>query len=182
MFPRDSAINGSNVRICPFRIGQNISHDITICREFSLIWRYVICKQTTSLTNNCTKRFEFQIYTFQNKLASSQTCVAYLFLINRAQQILSGCVTSTVHPLTIFNVSYKPLFKQYHYCRQYIISFRYKISFARNYCFVLMPIKVRAEITYLFPNFNGCTVELWKWISNFISYFIMDVITSPYWD
>ena len=24
------------------------------------------------------------------------------------------------------------------------------------------------EITYPFPNFNGCTVEVWEWISNFI--------------
>ena len=24
------------------------------------------------------------------------------------------------------------------------------------------------EITYPFPNFNGCTMEVWEWISNFI--------------
>ena len=24
------------------------------------------------------------------------------------------------------------------------------------------------QITYPFPNFNGCTVEVWEWISNFI--------------
>ena len=30
-----------------------------------------------------------------------------------------------------------------------------------------------------FPNVNGVTVEVWKWISNFIPYFIMDVITYP---
>ena len=30
-----------------------------------------------------------------------------------------------------------------------------------------MPSKVWDEITYPFPNFNGCTVELWEWISNF---------------
>ena len=27
------------------------------------------------------------------------------------------------------------------------------------------------EITYPFPNFNGATVEVWEWISNFISHF-----------
>ena len=27
------------------------------------------------------------------------------------------------------------------------------------------------EITYPFPNFNGTTVEVWEWISNFIPYF-----------
>ena len=40
-----------------------------------------------------------------------------------------------------------------------------------------MPSKVWDEITYPFPNFNGCTVEVWKWISNFIPHFMMDVIT-----
>ena len=28
--------------------------------------------------------------------------------------------------------------------------------------------KLWAEITYPYPNFNGCTVEVWEWISNFI--------------
>ena len=40
-----------------------------------------------------------------------------------------------------------------------------------------MPSNVRDEITYPFPNFNGCTIEVWKWISNFIQHFIMGIIT-----
>ena len=38
------------------------------------------------------------------------------------------------------------------------------------------------EITYPFPNFNGCTVEVWEYISNFIVNFILDstiAITVP---
>ena len=42
--------------------------------------------------------------------------------------------------------------------------------------------KVWDEITYPFPNFNACTVEVWEWISDFISHFIMDVITYRHWD
>ena len=34
-------------------------------------------------------------------------------------------------------------------------------------------------ITYPFPNFNGCTVEVWEWICNFIPHFIIAVITYP---
>ena len=34
-------------------------------------------------------------------------------------------------------------------------------------------------ITYPFPNFNGCSVEVCWWISNFISHPIMDVVTYP---
>ena len=38
------------------------------------------------------------------------------------------------------------------------------------------------EIIYPFPNFNGSTVEVWEWINNFITHFIIDVITYPGWD
>ena len=38
------------------------------------------------------------------------------------------------------------------------------------------------EITYLFPNFNGATVEVWEWISHFIPCYIIDVIIYPCWD
>ena len=37
--------------------------------------------------------------------------------------------------------------------------------------------KVWDEITYSFPNFNGGTVEVWEWISNFIPHFIGHLIT-----
>ena len=40
-----------------------------------------------------------------------------------------------------------------------------------------MPTKVWDEIAYPFQNFNGVTVEVWEWISNFIPHIIMDVIT-----
>ena len=33
------------------------------------------------------------------------------------------------------------------------------------------------EITYIFSNFTGCTVEVWEGIINFIPHFIMGVIT-----
>ena len=45
-----------------------------------------------------------------------------------------------------------------------------------------MPSKVCGEITYPFPNFNGATVKIWEGISNFLPYFIINVITYPYWD
>ena len=40
-----------------------------------------------------------------------------------------------------------------------------------------MPNKVNDEITYIFPNFNCVTVEVWEWINDFISHVIRDVIT-----
>ena len=36
--------------------------------------------------------------------------------------------------------------------------------------------KVWYETTYSFLNFNGCTIEVWEWISNFIPHFMMRVI------
>ena len=42
--------------------------------------------------------------------------------------------------------------------------------------------KVWDDITYPFPSFNVCTVEVWEWISNFIPHFTGHVITYPCWD
>ena len=36
----------------------------------------------------------------------------------------------------------------------------------------LHPNKVWDEITNQFPDFNGCTVKVWEWTSNFIPHFI----------
>ena len=38
------------------------------------------------------------------------------------------------------------------------------------------------EITYAFPNFNSCTVEVWEWISNFGPHLTVHVITYRCWD
>ena len=38
------------------------------------------------------------------------------------------------------------------------------------------------EITYPFLDFNGATVEVQEWISNFISHFTVHAITYPSWD
>ena len=37
-----------------------------------------------------------------------------------------------------------------------------------------------SDITYPFPTFNSCTVEVWEWITNFTPHFVMDEITYPY--
>ena len=34
------------------------------------------------------------------------------------------------------------------------------------------------EIFHQFPNFNGCSVEVWEWIRNFIPHFTVHVITN----
>ena len=34
------------------------------------------------------------------------------------------------------------------------------------------------RVTYAYPNFNSRTVEVWEWISNFISHFIMGGVTK----
>ena len=43
-----------------------------------------------------------------------------------------------------------------------------------------MPGKVWDEITHPLPNFNGATVEVWEWISNFITlYNGYDYLSMP---
>ena len=38
------------------------------------------------------------------------------------------------------------------------------------------------ELTYPFPDFNGATVDVWEWKSNFTPPFTEHVITYPCWD
>ena len=38
------------------------------------------------------------------------------------------------------------------------------------------------EIIYLYPNFNGCTVQLWEWDDNFNPHFNVDIINFPCWE
>ena len=45
-----------------------------------------------------------------------------------------------------------------------------------------MSNKMWGEITYPFPNFNGCTMNGMEYISNFTPHLMMDVITYPCWD
>ena len=42
--------------------------------------------------------------------------------------------------------------------------------------------KMWDEINYPFLNFNGATVEVWEWISNFIPHITGHLITYPCWD
>ena len=37
-------------------------------------------------------------------------------------------------------------------------------------------------ITYTFPNFNGCIVEVWEWISDFIPYFREHMLCYSCWN
>ena len=43
-----------------------------------------------------------------------------------------------------------------------------------------VPGKVWDEIADSFPSFSGCTVEVWEWVSNFLSHFIIDVIFGKF--
>ena len=38
------------------------------------------------------------------------------------------------------------------------------------------------DIAYQFSNFNGATVDVWEWISNFIPYISGYMINYPHWD
>ena len=54
----------------------------------------------------------------------------------------------------------------------------YKQSWSPFYQHALY--KVWDEITYPFPNSNGCTVEVWEWMNNFIPHFRVDIIHEPW--
>ena len=84
--------------------------------------------------------------------------------------------------------------KMWEYFNNNIISFLFLYGFLNVKCCTISRIsvatwisnythyKVCDEITYPFPNFNGCTVEVCEWISNFIPPAIGYVITCLCWD
>ena len=57
-----------------------------------------------------------------------------------------------------------------------------RINFNPSMDTIYIHYKVWNEITYPFSNFNGVTVEVCKWISNFIAHFTKHVITYPCWN
>ena len=76
--------------------------------------------------------------------------------------------------LTVYNQSLCPDF-----IRTPLLS---RINLIPTWISNYMSNKEWDKITYQFPNFNGCTVEIWEGISNFILHFIMDIIIYPCWD
>ena len=56
--------------------------------------------------------------------------------------------------------------------------FNFNFSMDNNY----IHYKVWDEITYPLSNFNGCTVEVWEWMSNLIPHFNGHAIIYPRWD
>ena len=44
-----------------------------------------------------------------------------------------------------------------------------------------IPINVWDELIHPFPNSNSTAVEVWEWISNFITHFKIDMITYRCW-
>ena len=44
------------------------------------------------------------------------------------------------------------------------------------------PSKEWNEIVYPFPNSNEAATEIWEWMRNFISHFVMGLIIYPRWD
>ena len=70
----------------------------------------------------------------------------------------------------------KPLFSKCHNISSHLVSHLNEchlidlltcINFNPSIVSNHMPCKMWDEITYQFPNFNGCAAEVWEWISNF---------------
>ena len=63
-------------------------------------------------------------------------------------------------------------------CPFYLYGLTLTLAWISNH----MPSKVCVDIIYPIPNFNGATVEVWEWKSNFVLHFMADIITCPCWD
>ena len=102
--------------------------------------------------------------------------VIRMLYVGGVKQTWMKCISGapfTNHCLTGIN----GMLEQWHLKPFYIHGLNLIPAYISNY----MPNKMWDEITYLFPNFSGVTIEGWEWISNFIPHFIMGVITYPCW-
>ena len=59
--------------------------------------------------------------------------------------------------------------------------YRHGLTLVTAWISYQIPCKVCYEVTYPFPNSICCIFEVWEWIGNFISHFIMDIIAFPGW-
>ena len=81
---------------------------------------------------------------------------------------ISQCITTTKHSKAKTVCIFLGI-----YCSLTLIPARISNYMATN---------VWCEIIYQFSNSNDATVEIWKWICNFIAHFMIAVITYPCWD
>ena len=65
--------------------------------------------------------------------------------------------------------------------RRQSIMMKYGLTLIPAWISNYIPYKAWDEITYPFPKFNYCTVEVWEWIHNFIPHFTRHAITHPCW-
>ena len=70
----------------------------------------------------------------------------------------------------------KKIVKVHWYCQIHLGPFLLPARISNG-----MPNKVCHEITCPFSNFNGCTTEVWKWISIFMSHNMMGAIIHLFW-
>ena len=74
------------------------------------------------------------------------------------------------------------LFIDAHICVTRGPLYEHELTLIRVWINNYLPSNVWDGIIHQFPNFNGCAVEVWEWVSNFILHFIMDVTTHLCWD
>ena len=61
----------------------------------------------------------------------------------------------------------------------YVSLYSYGLTLIQTWISNHIDYDVLDEITYPFPNFNGGTVEVCEWTSNFMPHFTVHVITYP---
>ena len=114
----------------------------------------------------------FSIYCYPTLLIANWHCSRWLCAI-RQKSLTEAILTHIVLVLTNSK-------RCCHWGHQYLASIlstwmNFKVSMDD------VPNKLRNWITYPFQNINGCTVEVWEWMTNILSHFVIDVITYPWW-
>ena len=126
---------------------------------------------------------------YQNKYMIDKDCVArkvdsVLVLLFCKSQTHSQLVPRLISPGLVVDQSHRRGVASWQwYAIQCRISWSTLLSNLKrnlNWIYNHLPSKVYHN-TYPFPNLNGCTVEVWEWLDNFKSHFMLHVIPHPWW-
>ena len=120
-----------------------------------------------------------QTWAFSCKNNEAQLMIPETLAMKPKWPFYGQCIISTLCIWKYYNKNYIFAFSIFLQCWNILLTrINFNVAWITNY----IHYNVWDEITYPFPNFNGTTIEVWKWISNFIPHFPGEVITYPCWD
>ena len=149
--------------ICEHAVNRNICR--LYCEAdkiYQIIWNYRWVTKNIRSSNCWLNDKLFTMNGIYLPVPSEYQIIVYSSNVNFMQLIIEGEYGVYREIITQITFRFRPC-DPFYYRR---------LTLTRAWVSNLMASKVCDKITYWFPNFNSCIVEIWEWISDFILHFI----------